>query len=511
MARGREAMTDQDWLADRFEAERPHLRAVAYRMLGSLAEADDAVQDAWVRLSRSDPRDIENLRAWLTTVVGRVCLNMLRSRRTRREAPLQTHVADPIVSPEAGMDPEQAALLSDSLGLALLAVLDTLAAPERVAFVLHDVFGVPFDEIAPIVGRSSAAARQLASRGRRRIRGAPVPDTDLASQWAVADAFWRPHGTATSSGCWPCSIRMSSSARTVGRRARSWSPSFEGRRPSPPRRCSSGASAIRRPESWSTEAPALSPGIRMGAHSRSFRSRSSPAGSARSISWPIRSGSRGWIWPSPRNPEAAGLDSSLAVSGFLGRSRRLPALCGGRAQRQGWIRGCRRRPRPGPAVVWTSSDGLAWSRVPADRMFDGARMRTVANVPGIGLVTAGEDLVGDVGAVWTSADGRHWRRAPINPDLGRPGIQVRMYAALAGGPGAVIVGTATEGMQYGESVVWTSSDGVTWTRGPWGAEFAGGELTAVTPWGSGLVAVGDRGSPDVYVASVWTSPPAWVH
>jgi RNA polymerase sigma factor (sigma-70 family) len=189
MARGRKAMTDQDWLADRFEAQRPHLRAVAYRMLGSLAEADDAVQDAWVRLSRSDTSEIENLRAWLTTVVGRVCLNMLRSRRTRREAPLETRVADPIVSPEAGLDPEQAALLGDSLGLALLAVLETLAAPERVAFVLHDVFGVPFDEIAPIVGRSSAAARQLASRGRRRIRGAPVPDTDLASQWAVADAF----------------------------------------------------------------------------------------------------------------------------------------------------------------------------------------------------------------------------------------------------------------------------------------------------------------------------------
>jgi hypothetical protein len=132
-------------------------------------------------------------------------------------------------------------------------------------------------------------------------------------------------------------------------------------------------------------------------------------------------------------------------------------------------------------------------------------------VPQIGLVAAGEDLTGDVGAVWTSADGRHWTRAPISPDLGRRGIQVRMYAAIAGGPGAVIVGTANEGIQYGESVAWTSSDGVTWTRGPWGAEFAGGELTAVTTWGSGLVAVGDRGAPDVYVASVWTSPPAWVH
>jgi len=182
-------VTDQDWLAERFESQRTHLRAVAYRMLGSLSEADDAVQEAWIRLSRTDTSDVENLRAWLTTVVGRVCLNMLRSRRTRREAPLETHVADPIVTSEVGVDPEHEALLGDSLGLALLAVLDTLAPPERVAFVLHDVFGVPFDEIAPIVRRSSAAARQLASRGRRRVRGAPVPDANLDVQWAVADAF----------------------------------------------------------------------------------------------------------------------------------------------------------------------------------------------------------------------------------------------------------------------------------------------------------------------------------
>ena len=182
-------MTDQDWLADRFEANRTHLRAVAYRMLGSLTEADDAVQEAWLRLSRTDTSDVENLRAWLTTVVGRVCLNMLRSRRTRREAPLETHVADPIVSPEAGVDPEQEAILGDSLGLALLAVLDTLSPPERVAFVLHDVFAMPFDDVAPIIGRSTAAARQLASRGRRRVQGAPIPDTDLDGQWAVVDAF----------------------------------------------------------------------------------------------------------------------------------------------------------------------------------------------------------------------------------------------------------------------------------------------------------------------------------
>jgi RNA polymerase sigma factor (sigma-70 family) len=182
-------MTEQDWLADRFEAHRTHLRAVAYRMLGSLAEADDAVQEAWIRLSRTDTSDVENLGGWLTTVVGRVCLNMLRSRRTRRESPLDAHVPDPIVSPEAGMDPEHEALLGDSLGLALLAVLDTLTPAERIAFVLHDVFAVPFDEIAPIVGRTSAATRQLASRARRRVQGAPVPDTDLDGQWAVVDAF----------------------------------------------------------------------------------------------------------------------------------------------------------------------------------------------------------------------------------------------------------------------------------------------------------------------------------
>ncbi len=182
-------MTDQDWLAEHFEANRSHLRGVAYRMLGSLPEAEDAVQEAWIRLSRTDTSDVDNLRAWLTTVVGRVCLNMLRSRKTRRESSLETHVPDPIVSPEAGIDPEQEALLGDSVGLALLVVLDALAPAERVAFVLHDVFAVPFDEIAPIVGRTPAAARQLASRARRRVHGAPVPDVDLDGQWAVVDAF----------------------------------------------------------------------------------------------------------------------------------------------------------------------------------------------------------------------------------------------------------------------------------------------------------------------------------
>jgi RNA polymerase sigma factor (sigma-70 family) len=182
-------MNDQDWLAERFEANRPHMRGVAYRMLGSMTEADDAVQEAWIRLSRTDTSEVENLRAWLTTVVGRVCLNMLRARRTRREGSLETHLPDPVVSAEDGVDPEQEAVLGDTIGLALLVVLDSLTPAERVSFVLHDVFALPFDEIAPIVGRTPAAARQLASRARRRVQGAPVPDVDLDGQWAVVDAF----------------------------------------------------------------------------------------------------------------------------------------------------------------------------------------------------------------------------------------------------------------------------------------------------------------------------------
>ena len=183
-------MDERDWLADRFEEHRTNLRAVAYRMLGSLAEADDAVQEAWLRLSRSDTNGVENLGGWLTTVVGRVCLDMLRSRRSRREEPLGAHVPDPLVSPEDGIQPEQEALLADSVGLALLVVLQTLAPAERLAFVLHDMFDVPFDEIAPILQRSPAAARQLASRARRRVKGAaPVPDADLGRQREVVGAF----------------------------------------------------------------------------------------------------------------------------------------------------------------------------------------------------------------------------------------------------------------------------------------------------------------------------------
>ena len=172
-------MNDQDWLAERFEADRAHLRGVAYRMLGSLTEADDAVQEAWIRLSRTDTSEVENLRAWLTTVVGRVCLNMLRSRKTRREASLETHLPDPIVSPEAGLDPEQEALLGDSVGLAMLVVLDALTPAERVAFVLHDVFAVPFDEIAPdrrphADGGAAAREPRASPRpGRARARRRP--------------------------------------------------------------------------------------------------------------------------------------------------------------------------------------------------------------------------------------------------------------------------------------------------------------------------------------------------
>jgi RNA polymerase sigma factor (sigma-70 family) len=186
----REEVSEREWLAKRFEEHRRHLLAVAYRMLGSLTEADDAVQEAWLRLSRQDAAAIENLGGWLTTVVARICLNDLEARKSRREDPVGVHVPDPIVSHEDGVDPEQEALLADSVGLALLVVLETLEPAERLAFVLHDMFAVPFDEIAPIVGRSSAAARQLASRARRRVQGAaPVSDVDPATQREVVDAF----------------------------------------------------------------------------------------------------------------------------------------------------------------------------------------------------------------------------------------------------------------------------------------------------------------------------------
>jgi len=183
-------MSERDWLAERFEEGRTRLRAVAYRMLGSLSEADDAVQESWLRLNRTDADAIENLDGWLTTVVARVSLNMLRARKTRREEPIEAQLPEPILDRADGMNPEHEALLSDSVGLALLVVLETLSPPERLAFVLHDMFAVPFDEIAPIVNRSPESARQLASRARRRVQGeGKVPDADLETQRRVVDAF----------------------------------------------------------------------------------------------------------------------------------------------------------------------------------------------------------------------------------------------------------------------------------------------------------------------------------
>jgi RNA polymerase sigma-70 factor (ECF subfamily) len=179
-----------DWLAERFEANRGHLRGVAYRMLGSMSEADDAVQEAWLRMSRSGASGVDNLGGWLTTVVARVCLDMLRSRKSRREEPLGPHVPEPVVNRDDRIHPEQEALVADSVGPALLVVLETLAPAERIAFVLHDLFGVPFEEIAPIVGRSPTAARQLASRARRRVHGARTAEpSDVSHQRAIVDAF----------------------------------------------------------------------------------------------------------------------------------------------------------------------------------------------------------------------------------------------------------------------------------------------------------------------------------
>jgi RNA polymerase sigma-70 factor, ECF subfamily len=182
-------VNERDWLADEFEQHRPHLHGVAYRMLGSLTDAEDALQEAWVRICQGERGGVESTGPWLTTVVARVCLNMLRSRRSRPEAP-SAHVPDPVVSFEESVDPEREALLADSVGLALLVVLDTLSPAERLAFVLHDMFGVQFDDIGDLLDRSPAAARQLASRARRRVRGSPEPDPDVARQKEVVDAFF---------------------------------------------------------------------------------------------------------------------------------------------------------------------------------------------------------------------------------------------------------------------------------------------------------------------------------
>ncbi|WP_163506079.1 sigma-70 family RNA polymerase sigma factor [Fodinicola acaciae] len=182
-------MDEQDVLAGRFAENRSHLRAVAYRMLGSLTEADDAVQEAWIRLSRADTSEVDNLRGWLTTVVARVCLDMLRTRKSRREELHGSYFPEPLIDREDSQNPEHEALLADSVGLALLVVLEALTPAERLSFVLHDMFAVPFDDIAPIVGRTPAAVRQLASRGRRRVRGSAVPDADVSRQREVVDAF----------------------------------------------------------------------------------------------------------------------------------------------------------------------------------------------------------------------------------------------------------------------------------------------------------------------------------
>jgi RNA polymerase sigma-70 factor, ECF subfamily len=182
-------MSERDYLAERFEEHRTHLRAVAYRMLGSVGDVDDAVQEAWLRLSRADAAEIDNLGGWLTTVVARVCLDMLRSRKSRREEPLNPEAPEPVATGPSGSTPEHEALLADSVGLALLVVLDRLEPAERLAFVLHDMFAVPFEEIASIVGRSPEAARQLASRARRRVRGGGTPDADLSRQREVVEAF----------------------------------------------------------------------------------------------------------------------------------------------------------------------------------------------------------------------------------------------------------------------------------------------------------------------------------
>jgi RNA polymerase sigma factor (sigma-70 family) len=207
-------VTDEQLTAE-FKEQRPHLRAVAYRMLGSVSEADEAVQEAWLRASRANTSDVEDMCAWLTTVVARVSLNMLRSRRSKREEPLGVHVPEPIVSSEDGLQPEHEALLADSVGLALLVVLETLNPAERLAYVLIDMFAMPFDDIAPIVERSPAATRQLASRARRRVEGeAAVPDPDLGSQRVVVGAFMAARVRATSRGWSRSSIRTSTCAPT---------------------------------------------------------------------------------------------------------------------------------------------------------------------------------------------------------------------------------------------------------------------------------------------------------
>ena len=233
-------MDDRDWLAERFEAHRPRLRAVAWRLLGSAAEADDAVQEAWLRLSRTDPQGIDNLGGWLTTVVARVCLDMLRARGSRREEPLEDGLPDRVVDARDRVGPEEQALLADSVGPAMLVVLDTLAPAERVAFVLHDLFAVPFEEIAPLVGRSAGPA--AGSRARRRRRRGPI-GAGSGRWWRRS---WPPPARVTSRRCWPCSTPRWSSAPTPPA-GPGWS---AGRRPRPPRRSASPGGLARPARCW---------------------------------------------------------------------------------------------------------------------------------------------------------------------------------------------------------------------------------------------------------------------
>ena len=282
-------MDEHEFLAQQFEEHRTRLRAVAYRMLGSLSEADDAVQETWLRLSRSDRDEVENLGGWLTTVVARVSLNMLRSRRTRREEPLDVRMPEPIVDRADGTDPEHEALLADSVGLALLVVLETLNPAERLAFVLHDMFAVPFDEIAPIVDRSPAAARQLASRARRRVQGeAPVPDADLTPSGRSSTPSSPPHARATSRRC-SRSWTPTSSCRADARRRFHRRPGSSAERPTwHAERSPSGASTSRCGRRSSTARSARSPS-ETGSRSRSRASRSGSGGSSRWTSSPTPS------------------------------------------------------------------------------------------------------------------------------------------------------------------------------------------------------------------------------
>ena len=242
-------MGEQSWLTERFEENRPRLRAVAYRMLGSLSEAEDAVQEAWLRLNGIDAATIENLGGWLTTVVSRVCLDMLRGRQLRREETLDGQVTEPTVVRGQGADPEGEALLADSVGVALLVVLDTLTPAERLVFALHDLFGLPFDEIGPIVGRSPAAAKQLASRARRRVRGSTVPsDADKARQREVVEAFLRAVREGDLEGLLAVSIRTRSFA------------SMPRRAPMPRQRRPAGLGSSRGASTWAAQLIALSRG-----------------------------------------------------------------------------------------------------------------------------------------------------------------------------------------------------------------------------------------------------------